>query len=101
MNDDIKWRDKTYPALEMLRFDFNRRLNQIHDEALAKFRTLARSTGQRTRVDRVKKFSLEPDDHMKRSYDPRHPDYNSDHAEYLRERRARAMSSVPRWMFYR
>lgn len=53
MSDDIKWRDKTYPALEMLRFDFNRRLNQIHDEAIARFRPLAKSTGQRTRVDRI------------------------------------------------
>lgn len=53
MNDDIKWRDKTYPALEMLRFDFNRRLNQIQDEAIAKFQTLARSIGQRTRTDRA------------------------------------------------
>lgn len=53
MNDDIKWRDKTYPALEMLRFDFNRRLNQIHDEAIARFRALAKSTGQHTRVDRI------------------------------------------------
>ncbi len=27
-------------------------LDRIHDEALAKFRKLARSTGQRTRTDR-------------------------------------------------
>ena len=27
-------------------------LDRIHDEALAKFRTLARSVGQRTRTDR-------------------------------------------------
>lgn len=27
-------------------------LDRIHDEALAKFRKLARSTGQRTRIDR-------------------------------------------------
>lgn len=31
------------------------RLDKIHDETLAKFRTLARSTGQLTRVDRAKK----------------------------------------------
>lgn len=31
----------------------NTELDRIHDEALAKFRTLARSTGQRTRVDRL------------------------------------------------
>lgn len=55
MSDDIKWRDKTYPALEMLRLDFNRRLNKIHDEAIARFRSLAKSTGQRTRVDRIHK----------------------------------------------
>lgn len=29
------------------------RLNQIHDEAIAKFRSLAKSTGQRTRSDRL------------------------------------------------
>ena len=74
-------------------------LDRIHDEALAKFRHLAKSTGQRTRVDRVKKFSLEPDDHMKWIYDPQHPDYNAKHAEYLRKRRAHAMSIAPRWMF--
>ena len=33
----------------------NARLDRIHDEALAKFRSLARSTGQRTRTDRVAK----------------------------------------------
>lgn len=27
-------------------------LDRIHDEAMAKFRTLARSTGLRTRIDR-------------------------------------------------
>ena len=34
-------------------FDFNRRLNQIHDEAIARFGSLAKSTGQRTRADRI------------------------------------------------
>ena len=29
------------------------RLDKIHDEALAKFRSLARSTGQKTRTDRL------------------------------------------------
>jgi len=33
----------------------NVRLDKIHDEALAKFRTLARPTGQRTRTDRAAK----------------------------------------------
>lgn len=31
----------------------NGQLDRIHAETLAKFRTLARSTGQRTRVDRL------------------------------------------------
>lgn len=31
----------------------NDRLDQIHDEAIRGFRSLAKSTGQRTRVDRL------------------------------------------------
>ena len=36
-----------------LEAEFNAMLDAIHDAALAKFRTLARSTGQRTRIDRL------------------------------------------------
>lgn len=36
--------------LAKLAADCNARLDRIHDEAIAKFRTLARSVGQRTRV---------------------------------------------------
>ena len=95
MNHEIERR------LLNLACDITIRLDRIHDEELAKFRHLAKSTGQRTRGDRVKKFSLEPDDHMKWIYDPQHPDYNSKHAEYLRKRRAHAISIAPQWMFYR
>lgn len=49
MNSEIGFR------LMALEAEFNAMLDKIHDEALAKFRTLARSTGQRTRVARVKK----------------------------------------------
>lgn len=41
--------------LMRLEAEFNAALDRIHDEALAKFRSLARSTGQRTRTDRVAK----------------------------------------------
>lgn len=44
---------KTEASLIAMLADFNFRLDRIHDEALARFRTLARSTGQRTRVDRL------------------------------------------------
>lgn len=39
--------------LRALQAAINVELDQIHDEALAKFRSLAKSTGQRTRVDRI------------------------------------------------
>ena len=38
-----------------LEAEFNACLDRIHDEAIAKFRTLAKSTGQRTRTDRLLK----------------------------------------------
>ena len=44
------------------------------------------------------KLSLEPDPHMRWIYDYTHPDYNSDRAEDLRERRHRAMQGSPQWM---
>lgn len=46
------------------------------------------------------RFSLEPDEHMQWIYDPRHPDYHTDYARDLRERRANALSQVPQWMFW-
>lgn len=46
MNTEIEKR------LIRLAAKFNAALDQIHDEALAKFRKLAKSTGQRTRTDR-------------------------------------------------
>lgn len=46
-NADIEHR------LWQLRVKIDISLDRIHDEALAKFRSLARSTGQRTRTDRL------------------------------------------------
>lgn len=47
------------------------------------------------------KFSLKPDEHMRWIYDARHPEYHTDYARSLRERRANALSQVPWWMFVR
>lgn len=47
-------------------------------------------------IDR--QLSLEPDDHMKWIYNPSHPNYNSDQAKDLRERRAAALRSCPEWV---
>ena len=44
------------------------------------------------------KLTLEPDPHMRWIYDSSHPDYNSDRAKDLRERRRVAMQNAPRWM---
>ena len=44
---------KTEMQLAQLKTMINVVLDQIHDEALAKFRTLARSTGQLTRIERI------------------------------------------------
>ncbi len=38
---------------EALGIKINAELDRIHDEAIAKFRTLAKSTGQRTLADRL------------------------------------------------
>ena len=46
------------------------------------------------------KLSLEPDEHMRWIYDYTHPDYNSDRAKDLRERRRVAMVNAPRWMVW-
>lgn len=40
-------------ALMRLEAEFNAMLDRIHDEAIANFRRLAKSTGQRTRADRL------------------------------------------------
>jgi hypothetical protein len=42
------------------------------------------------------KFSLEPDEHMRWIYDQTHPDYHTDYARDLRERRGRALAACPR-----
>ena len=42
----------TERSLNQLRIKIEIALDRIHDEALAKFSKLARSTGQRTRIDR-------------------------------------------------
>ena len=44
------------------------------------------------------KLSLNPDPDMLWIYDSTHPDYNSPRAKRLREARARAIQSAPRWM---
>ena len=46
----------------------------------------------------MKRISLEPDEHMRWIYDYTHPDYNSSRAKDLRERRAAALRSAPKWM---
>lgn len=38
---------------EALGIKINAELDRIHDEAIARFKSLAKSTGQRTRVDRL------------------------------------------------
>ena len=43
-------------------------------------------------------LSLQPDEHMKWIYDTSHPDYNTGRAEDLRNRRASAFQSCPRYM---
>ena len=43
-------------------------------------------------------FSLSPDDCMRWIYDYNHPEYNSDRARWLRERRAAALRNAPKWM---
>ena len=44
------------------------------------------------------KLSMKPDAHMKWIYNTLHPDYNSDMAKDLRERRCRAIANAPEWM---
>ena len=47
MSDEIEQR------FWQLRLDIASRLDRLHDALLAKLRTMARSTGQRTRADRL------------------------------------------------
>lgn len=44
------------------------------------------------------KLSLRPDEHMRWIYDYTHPEYNSEQAKWLRERRAAAIANAPQWM---
>ena len=46
----------------------------------------------------MKMLSMDPDEHMRWIYDSTHPNYDREHAEYLRARRAAAIRSAPRWM---
>lgn len=46
----------------------------------------------------MKELTLDPDEHMRWIYDPRHPDYNSPMAEHLRAMRSAAIASAPEWM---
>jgi hypothetical protein len=46
----------------------------------------------------MKMLSMEPNEDMRWIYDNAHPDYRSERAESLRERRAAAIRSAPRWM---
>ena len=46
----------------------------------------------------MKMLSMEPDEHMRWIYDSTHPNYDREHAEYLRARRAAAIRSAPRWL---
>lgn len=46
----------------------------------------------------MKKFTLQPDPHMRWIYDYNHPRYRSPEAKDLRERRSRAIQSAPEWM---
>jgi hypothetical protein len=43
-------------------------------------------------------WSLEPDSDKRWIYDTQHPDYNSDQAKWLRERRFNALRRLPEWM---
>lgn len=47
MNEEIEW------ELDILAREINRALDRPHDELLSELRRMARSTGQRTRVDRL------------------------------------------------
>ena len=46
----------------------------------------------------MRMLSLEPDEDMKWIYDDLHPEYHSDRARDLRERRDRALRMAPQWM---
>lgn len=46
----------------------------------------------------MRMLSLEPDEDMKWIYDYRHPEYHSDRAKDLRNRRDSALRHAPQWM---
>lgn len=46
----------------------------------------------------MKMLSLEPDEDMKWIYDYLHPEYHSDRAKDLRNRRDSALRHAPQWM---
>lgn len=46
----------------------------------------------------MKSLSMEPDPDMRWIYDHTHPEYNTDRAKWLRERRSRAIQGAPEWM---
>ena len=48
----------------------------------------------------MKMLSMDPDEHMRWIYDSTHPNYDREHAEYLRARRAAAICSAPKWMVH-
>ena len=48
MSNDIEYQ------LRQLRVKIEKDLDRLHDELLAKLRSMAKSVGQRTRADRVK-----------------------------------------------
>lgn len=46
----------------------------------------------------MKMLSLEPDEDMRWIYDYTHPNYNTDRAKSLRNKRNSALRHAPRWM---
>ena len=46
----------------------------------------------------MERLSLQPDPDMRWIYDYTHPDYNTPRAKHLREARARALATAPKWM---
>lgn len=62
---DDGFRSQARGHLRRLEESINLQLDRIHNESIRGFRSLARAVGQRTRIDRAKKFSLEPSECMK------------------------------------
>ena len=53
--EDVSMNPEVHYRLWQLENYLNKKLDKIHDEALQRFRTLARRVGQRTRTDRATK----------------------------------------------